>query len=143
MNTIIKTEEEEVDNNVVPLFNKPKAIGDEPPSSNWLRDIPEGWGFTCRERPSNQNLIRPFTCSLLIVIQHFEVTTMLFEPVTQKVRFMVHTHDFSRRHERLEVRPVTVADDAEEYAEAVEAAEQGAQQQETQEPSDGPDNRKD
>lgn len=117
MNTSTSIKEEE-DTNVIP-FNTNKITptvlpGGKPPESlYWLKDIPEFYAFVARRKTHGANVEYGAVC--LQILKHTDKCTVLYDGNTNN-RFWVHTNDFSRVHECLEVIPVqtpTTEDDVE------------------------------
>ncbi len=97
---------EDTESNVVQLKKTNFSVlpgGKTPDSTYWLRDLPEMYVFITRRKPQGIE----YGAIMLQVMKHTENCTALFD-VSSNNRFWVHTNDFSRAHQCLEVFPVEV-----------------------------------
>lgn len=77
--------------------------GKPPESTYWLRDLPELYVFITRRKPHGGAI--EYGAVMLQVMKHADKCSALYD-VNNNNRFWVHTNDFSRAHECLEVIPV-------------------------------------
>ena len=79
----------------------------------WLRNLPTGWGFLCREKASNQMLRPSYVGTALQKGVQMKTCTACFDSHSRTLHWFV-TDEFSRKHELLEVIPIIPAEDEEE-----------------------------
>lgn len=87
--------------------------GKEPPEENWLRSLDPGTVFTCRIKPPKNVILSPTQKAFLgeyHVARHTEKCTYLLSNLNNDEWTCVHTLDFSRAFERIEIMEKATVD---------------------------------
>lgn len=111
---VINLDEERQKREIIPA--KPDST--RPTGPNWLSEIPQGWGFLCRQ-DHRRTGSRTFMTSVLQKVDTLEPCTLLWDS-TSKQHFWVHTNDFSLMNEWLRSIPVVPAEKEDTPIEEVE-----------------------